>query len=574
MKKIIISFLFFLSIGIINAQEAKLDWVEAIGGSSVDRGNFITYDASGNIYVTGCFSGAVDFDFGSASYILNSHGGTDIFIEKLDSSGRLIWAKNMGGYVWDMGYSIAIDNLGNLYITGYFDGTVDFDPGSATYNLTSVGYRDIFVQKLDSSGNFIWAKSMGGSDADYGYSISIDASASIYITGVFQDTADFDPGSSVFSMISAGKYDIFILKLDSAGNFKWAKRMGGKHHDYGSYVTVDDSANVYTTGMFVDTIDFDPGSSSFNLLSAGGDDIFIQKLDSAGNFIWAKRMGGIYSDRGNSIAIDELGNIFSTGYFGGTTDFDPGNAVYNLSANGLQDIYIQKLDSHGDFIWAKSMGKMSSNYGISIALDTSSNVYTTGLFSDTVDFDPGSANYTLISAGSIDIFIQKLDSAGNFVWAKRIGGSQGDWGLSIAVDDSANIYTTGAFWGTADLDPGKTSYIYTAVGHDDIYIQKFKPTKVVSIFSSSVENDNIKINLYPNPNNGSFILSIDNSSITTNEVYQVDVYDVMGKMLYSETLKASKRIRKNMTLESLNKGMYFISLKTNDNIFTTRFVVE
>ncbi|MFH0865376.1 MAG: SBBP repeat-containing protein [Bacteroidota bacterium] len=174
------------------------------------------------------------------------------------------WVKQIGGtYSDDRGYSLTLDASGNVYTTGFF-GTADFDPGADTFNLTSVG-GDIFISKIDSSGNFVWAEQMGGSDFDYGTSIAVDASGNVYTTGLFRGAADFDPGADTFKLTSAGVEDIFISKLNSSGNFIWAKQIDGTNLNYGPCIAIDTFGNVYTTGPFHDTADFDPGAGVYNL---------------------------------------------------------------------------------------------------------------------------------------------------------------------------------------------------------------------------------------------------------------------------------------------------------------------
>ena len=386
------------------------------------------------------------------------------------------WAKKMGGISGDFGSSIALDASGNVFTTGFFQGTADFDPGAGTFNLTSQGYRDIFISKLDAAGNFVWAKKMGGTSSnDEGFSIALDGSGNVYTTGFFEGTADFNPGAGVANLTSQGYRDIFISKLDAAGNFVWAKKMGGTDLDEGYSIALDGSGNVYTTGYFEETVDFNPGAGVANLTSAGNADIFISKLDAAGNFVWAKQMGGtsVSGDIGRSIALDGSGNVYTTGSFHGTADFDPGAGTFNLTSQGHRDIFISKLDAAGNFVWAKKMGGTSSyDEGYSIALDASGNVFTTGIFQGVADFDPGAGTFNLTSAGSYDIFISKLDAAGNFVWAKQMGGIFGEESFSIALDGSGNVFTTGYFDNIVDFDPGAGTFNLTSVGSTDIFISK------------------------------------------------------------------------------------------------------
>ena len=307
------------------AQTVSFEWAKQFGDASWDEGFSITIDASGNVYTTGYFNGSTDFDPGADTFNMASAGMNDIFISKLDGSGNFLWAKQLGDASDDVGSSIAIDGSGNVYTTGYFQGTADFDPGVDTFNMTSAGGSDIFISKLDASGNFLWTKQLGGVLNDFGSSIAIDVSGNIYTTGRFQGTVDFDPGIGTFNINSAGSWDIYITKLDSSGNLLWAKQLGGTSFDWSNFITFDPSGNVYTTGFFVDIADFDPGADTFNMISisAGLADIFISKLDTSGNFLWAKQFGGALEDIGYSVAVDTFGNVYTTGSFRDTADFNP-----------------------------------------------------------------------------------------------------------------------------------------------------------------------------------------------------------------------------------------------------------
>ena len=477
-KKIFISILALAFSQISLAQNPSFEWAKRMGGTGDDRGHSITTDNSGNIYTTGYFSDTVDFDPGAGYFNLISAGENDIFIQKLNASGNLIWVKQMGGSLTDHGLSITIDNSGNVYTTGFFEGTADFDPGVGTTNLTSIGASDIFIQKLDTFGNLLWVKQMGGSFWDEGLSITIDNNGNIYTTGLFSITVDFDPGAGTTNLTSAGDYDIFIQKLDALGNLLWAKQMGGSTYDIGYSITTDNSGNIYTTGYFEGTVDFNPGVGTTNLTSAGFRDIFIQKLDSSGNLLWIKQMGGNNYDFGYSLTIDNKGNIYTTGWFSGTADFDPGTGTTNLTSVGFGDIFIQKLDASGNLVWVKQMGGFNYDCGNSITIDNNWNVYTTGFFHGTVDFDPGTGIANLTSIGNGDTFIQKLDASGNLVWVKQMGGTASTGGKSITTDTNENLYTIGYFNGTSDFDPGAGTTNLTSVGDNDIFIQKLSQCSV------------------------------------------------------------------------------------------------
>ena len=400
-------------------------------GTNYDYGFGIAVDGAGNVYTTGQFAGTADFDPGTGTYNLTSAGGLDIFVSKLNSSGAFVWAKSMGGQAADGASSIAVDLNGNVYTTGSFNETVDFDPGSGVYNLinpTMWGSPDIFVSKLDASGNFVWAERFGGTSntPDYGFSIAVDGSGNVYTTGSFGDTCDFDPGTGIYNLNSAGGTEMFVSKLDASGNFVWADQIGVTGTCIGASLALDGNGNnIYTTGQFSGTVDFDPGLGIFNMISGGLYGAFVQKIDASGNFILAKQLDGTGIDweKGNSIKVDVAGNIYTTGYFWGTTDFDPGTGTYNLTSAGYGDIFISQLDSLGNFVCAGQMGGTDPDVGNSIALDGSGNIYTTGTFSSGFsssnvqsDFDPGVGIFnmtpTTSGGGMFDIFVSKLSTCG------------------------------------------------------------------------------------------------------------------------------------------------------------------
>ena len=261
------------------------------------------------------------------------------------TNGNFLWAKSFGGNGYSEGKSIALDISGNVYTTGVFSGTVDFDPGAGTTNFTSNGGNDVFVQKIDPQGNLLWVKCIGGSGPDKVESIIIDVFGSVYTTGSFIGTVDFDPNSGISTLTAQGNLtsDSYIQKLDSGGNFLWAKSFGGVGNDLGSSITVDLSGNIYTTGVFLGTVDFDPGAGTTNLTSNGNKDVFIQKMDSSGNFLWAESFGGSNSDDSYSITVNALGDVYATGYFNDTVSFNPGAGTTGITSNGSDDVFVLKM---------------------------------------------------------------------------------------------------------------------------------------------------------------------------------------------------------------------------------------
>lgn len=438
------------------------EWATSYGGTGQNHNyaNSIVSDSSGNTYIAGQFYGTIDFDQGPGEANLSAASASSPsgFILKLDANGDYVWVRkieNISFLASSGAQHVALDSFGNVYVTGFFQGTQDFDSvGSA--ELTSNGSSDVFILKLDSSGGYIWAKGIGGSGNDGGRGVTIDSSGNVYTTGTFSTTVDFDPGAGTVELTSAGFTDSFILKLDTNGDYVWAKAVGaaGAEASYG--LTVDSLSNVYTVGNFNGTVDFDPGAGTANLVSAGNSDGFILKLDTGGDYVWAKRIGGADFDYVNSITMDTS------------------NHLYITTAGS-----VAKLDSLGEYVWTKAFEVIDGEVSYSaIGLDASNNVYTTGTFYASIDFDPGVGVSTLTSGNdsSYDIFITKFDSDGGYLMSDHYTASAENTFPSVSsieVDVDNNIYTVGNLYGALDFDPGVGEQIITSrVDYLDMFIAK------------------------------------------------------------------------------------------------------
>jgi uncharacterized protein (DUF2249 family) len=478
-----------------------------LGGSSVDGGQAVTTDAAGNVYVTGCFRTTVDFDPGPGSYAFTSANSTssgvtqyyaDLFVAKYSASGALYWARHAGrpSAAGDgaCGYGIVVGPDGSVYITGQYGNTTDFDPGPAVFDLPQNSNTETFVWKLDAAGSFVWAVHLGGPSWDRGCAIALAPDGGVCTTGYFTGTADFDPGPGVYNLTAATtntRGGIYVSKLDAAGNFLWAGTPGGTCSGQGNGIGVAPDGNVYAVGQYSGTADFDPGIGTFNL-AASGTDVFIWTLDSAGSFLRAARMGGISTDIGYGIAVGLDGSAYTTGYFNGTADFDPGAGTQNLVSAGSNDAFVSKLNADGSFAWARRMGGTGADAGYAIALAADSGIYTAGSFRNTADFDPGAGTANFVSNGNYDIYVSRLDAAGNFVWATSCGGTVEDYGYGIAVTPNGSVYATGSFQGTADFDPSSGVFNLTSGGSADAFLWKVRgnqaPTDISLSPASVLEN--------------------------------------------------------------------------------------
>lgn len=551
----------FLSLSIMLAtfvDAQSIEWLTSFGAANDQVAYSTNVDNSGNVYTTGIFFSSINFETPTGNLTLNSAGGLDIFISKMDSDGNLIWALSFGGSLDEKAYSY-VDSSGNIFTIGYFNGTVDFDPGSGTNFLSSAGDKDIFIQKLNSDGNFIWAKSIGGPSGDIGQSICVDPEGNILTTGIFSGTVDFNPGTGINNFASIGSKGIFIQKLDSNGNYIWTKTFGGGSYDYGQKITVSPSGNIYTTGYFSGTVDFDPSPGISNSTAIGSNDVFIQKLESTGNFLWVKTFGGIHDDRGFSIALDDFENAYVIGFFQDIVDFDPGSGTAYMASQGSIDVFVLKLKFNGTYDWVKTFAGPGSDFGFSINIDDLGNIYTTGAFYYTISFETLNGPTTLTSAGNLDVYVNKMDVTGNTIWVKQFGSIYEDYGFALHVDENHNIYSAGSFTGVADFNPGSNDAYLTSQGNIDAFIVKLIP-ELVNIDSSI----NPRASVYPNPTSG--LIYIENPNSTNMEI---NILSTDGKLIQSISEAESYS---SLDLSDFDNGIYLISIETNGVKQTKRVV--
>lgn len=473
-------FLFLWFVLMNSAKAQNLHWVKSIGGKDADWAGPVQLDAAGNIYVVGSFKDTVDFDPGPGIYTMTSLSSppyNDIFILKLDPDGAFKWSKQISGC---MGGNAYVDNTGNLLLTGYFTGFADLDPGPGSFMVNSFGggYY-LFASKLDSSGNFLWGTSIGSwGGSCMGLNVCSDSYSNVYLAGIythpssFPNYVDFDPGPSTYLLSTNGQNDVFLLKLNSAGSFLWAKSFGGVQNDGVGPMQVKANGEFLIAGNFDSGLDLDPGPSNYFVSPLGPGSQFVSRFDSAGHFIWGKAYGGGIP---TSVLFDASDNVYLSGYFSGTQDFDTGPGSYTVSSNGGVDSYVLKLTPSGHFNWARNIGGSWHDHNAASQLDSKGNVYTTGSFSGTVDFDPGPNTSIQSSSGWYDTYLVKLDSLGNFGYAKTfIGQDSSCASFPYSMDSSPadEIFLSGVHHKTVDFDPGYLHDDLTSNGIYDVFVLK------------------------------------------------------------------------------------------------------
>jgi len=366
-------------------------WVVTFGGADVDEGYGLAIDGSDNICVSGDFRGTADVDPGLSTYYFTSSGASDVFITKLDPDGDFLWARQVGGISWDAVRGIAINVTGNVFVSGYFMGTADFDPGPGTHDRTSNGNADIYLLKLDQYGDYQWAVAWGGSDYDYSAGVEIDSDGWEVVSGTFMDTVDFDPGPGTDNRMSYGDTDVFLSRFNPLGGRDWTVTWGGSGTESIRGIATDAYGNSYVTGFFQDTVDFDPWIGIYNRTSNGANDAFVSKFTSTSGFGWARTWGSTGSESGTGIAVDASGDIHVASSFKMTVDFDP-DAVgefYMSSDSDSNDIALSVFSVHGEFQNATAIGGSDFDFANCVATDIIGNSYITGYFtSHTIDLAP------------------------------------------------------------------------------------------------------------------------------------------------------------------------------------------
>lgn len=452
-----------------------------LGGSQVDDGRAIAVDAQGHTHLVGRFRQTVDFDPGPGLYELTPAVGYATYVASYTAAGALRYAFALDGASAVAERGIAVDDDGNVFVTGQFSGTIDFDPSGATELLNSVDGR-IFVASYDSTGGFRFAFNMGvsGIVIELGSSIALDAAGNCYVTGEFAGETDFDPTGAEFLLTSNGVSDVFVASYGTNGGFRFAVAAGGTQRDRGLAIAVDAAGNSFVTGAFGGSVDFDPGPGSATLVSNGADDVFLASYDGSGALRYALGAGSALTDIGRGVAVDAAGHAFITGEFADQADFDPGVGVWTLTSGGGQDLFLASYDGAGDLRFAFGLGNSNAVVGHAAAIDASGGVHVTGSFRNAVDFDPGPGDATLVTS-STAAFVASYSNTGAFVDAYHFEATSGSSseGHGIAIDPAGRANVIGSFSGTIDFDPGAGEVSITSNGSDDVFFSSLAPAASV-----------------------------------------------------------------------------------------------
>lgn len=424
-------------------------WTKAFGGPLDEDLYDITVDGQGNIVVVGAFSGMADFGGGP---LTTPNGNSDIIIAKYDSQGNHLWSKQYGGTGIDRAQGVAVDAVGNVLVTGIFQGTVDFGAGPITSVVNS---HDIFMLALTSTGSYLVSRTFGGNGGDDGTSVAFDAQGNAVVVGHITGPVDFGGGPLNYS----GNDDGFVAKFSSLGLHLWSRSFGDASAQTVKDVAISAGGDVYIAGSFSGSADFGGGLNT----SAGGSEGMLVKYSSSGTFVWSRVIGGNSNQNANSVAVDVSGNVVVVGQVTTGTDFGLGTAT----GFGLSDTFVAKYNANNVPQWAKLVGDASAQVAWGVDTDAQNNVIFTGTNSGSIDFGGG----PLTSAGGNDMFVTKLNSAGNHVWSRRAGDTLEQQGRAVAADALNFAYVVGRYQGLVDFGTGTV----TSAGGYDAFIAKYAP---------------------------------------------------------------------------------------------------
>lgn len=453
----------------------------AIGGGSsqLDRIVRAVSDDNGNVYACGVFRNTVDFDPGANANNVSSQGGGDLFVSKYDINGNLQWVYAAGGTTnADLASSLALDAAGNIYVCGWFGGTVDFDPDpNVTENRTAGGAFDSFVLKLNPSGQLIWVNTFGSPSEDRSHAVTVNSSGILFVSGRYTGTADFDPGPGFTTKSGSSGDNIYLSAFDLNGQFLWNRAFptsnNGSSFAAGMSLCTAPFGVVYLSGFFYGPVDFNPQGSFTAIHTAplSEPNAFVLASDFNGNYLQSLSWGGSENTVITASGVDSAGNLTVGGYFYGSVDFDPGSGQANQSSNGSRDYYVSNFDANLNLNWTTSGGGASAEAVHNLYVEKNGHVKVSGYHFTTFDADPDpQKTYMIPHHGSGDVFLLNFKKNGEIDNGFSFGGSGSDNATGLYKGAGDTYYLAGAFSNTVDFDPSSSTHQLTSNGNQDFYL--------------------------------------------------------------------------------------------------------
>ncbi len=446
--------------------QPRLFWARSFGGPSSDLPNSVAVDAQGACYLIGRYTGAptpVDLD---PTEGMDVRSGTGCFFTKLGSDGSFAWTKT---YLEVTGINLratALDHQGHIFIVGDFRGTVDFDPSGNVDNHTGPTSEDsLFLSRFDVEGNYNWTRTIVST---FPTEMTIDSLGRVFVVGFLRGVADFDPSAGVDQFDSIGVDAIFLTSFDNEGSYRWTRVIHGPTSDnyliaYG--VSTTNTGEIYISGGFKGTVDFDPSGTVDNHQSNGYEDAFVSQYSANGTYLWTRTFGGADYDVVTKIAATTSGDVIVVGQYESDSDFDP---TAGVDLHGPGGGFVTRIQGNGNYGWTQTFGIAAFGpfgaFASRVALDEAQNIVVAGRDSD-------------------DLLITKLSPTGTEDWSARIHGTVDPYtsvsGLAIAEND--NIVLTGLFYGIVDFDPTPSQLLISSNGEQDVFVIKLLAGRGASI---------------------------------------------------------------------------------------------
>ncbi len=515
--------------------DGSLIWVKSISGSGHDMGEDIFVDDSGMLYFTGSFNSTVSH-FDGNQVNLTSSGQDDVFILKLDSAGSMQWARSFGGSGVDEPEAIRVDVTGNVYNVGRFYSTADFDPGPSTHQITSHGNWDYYITKLSEGGELVWAQGLGSNGNDYILDIEIDNNGNLIMLGNFQGSMNFDPVGTADIRTSNGGRDIWVSKWDGNGNVLWTKTYGGQDDDWGRSLTLAGNGSIFCAGGIENSFVIEEQNSTHSVNSYGSRDGFIQKLNSVGETIWIRTIGGVDFDRIWGLDIDDSLNIFACGEFSSDGLGFNGESIKSNLNQGSTDIFLIKLNNQGNLKWIETAGSIGPEGARGVHVNHLTEIYLTGSYSMQADFSFGGNYVELNSNGLNDGFLLKISPC---IYYK-----------SYYLDVACDSYT----WinGQTYTHTQNVSYLEPGLSCDTLH------QLTLNIDWSTRFKDGY---FFPNPSNGNLQLR------ESEQLLEIQIYNMLGQLIFE-----SYEIIGNEINLDLAVGTYIAKFKTTCGSFKQTIV--
>lgn len=536
------------------AIQTKAQFLISAGAVGQEYSKDIDIDKQGNIISAGYFYNTVDFDPSANTNNRTSVGSADNYIAKYTSTGTILWVITFGSTGNDIPHSVVTDSNNNIILTGYFSNICDFNPGAGVTPRTSNGGRDGYIAKFDPNGNFLWVVNYGAENLDDAFNLDLDSSGNVYWTGVIEGTVTV--GTATFT---TQLDDVVFGKISSTGQIQWVKQVGGSGSDGGSVIKVDNSGDLIFSGYFQNTVDFDPNAGTSNITSSGSLDTFFGKYDTDGNLIWIKKIGGPGVDVGapGGIAFDTFNNMYIAGNAGANCDYDPGAAVVTHIMNGTTDWFVAKYDTNGNHLLSFTVGGSGQDQAHRLTIDNLLNIYVTGWFRDSANFNPNGTALTLTgkcTGGGHDGYIAKYNSTGICQWAKQFGGvvdgaDQLTLGTSVKLLNQEQVVFSGRFHGSDAFSSIALSPITNSNGASDMFVCQLDSDGNYEGIASGIAQNNLSplIIIYPNP-----VAECINVQHFSLEKINYKIYNELGALVLSG------QINKQIDITKLPIGVYQI----------------